>query len=229
MAMKSTFFAISLLLTVRTSAQAAPSSQKLPKFMGREVTVTESELGSDGYYPKGPASVCVERPPQRQCYTAPQNFGRSPKVEVIEVQKDEPALFFSAKSGGVSGFTIHFALLQPGDGKDLVDLFGSVLEVSNLSQHVFWSDSTISTAPIFVTADWVSGPDEAHYTPHRYIISSYVLKPLSLLVDGLFYYLEDRYMTVQKYDLEANEDILDREKPEVTSRLLRVKTESERK
>src|ERR1035438_5920548 len=224
MAMKSTVFAISSLLALRVSAQPAPDGQKLPNFMGREVTVTESELDTDGYYPKGPASVCIEAPPRRQCYAPPRNFGLTPKVEVIQVEKDEPALFFSAASGGVSGFSIHFALLRPGNGKDLVDLFGSVPEVSNLSQHVWWSDSTISAAPIFVTASWVFGPGEAHYTPHRYLVSSYVWRHSSLTND-FSYYLDDQYLTVKKYDLEAGDDLLEREKLEIINRLLRVKAE----
>lgn len=108
-----------------------------------------------------------------------------------------------------------------------MDLFASAVDVSNLSEHVLWSDSTVSGAPIFVTAAWVYGPNEAHYTPHRYIISSYVLMPSSLL-GGLFYYLEDRYLTVRKYDLDANDDVLAREKTETISRLLRVKAETDR-
>jgi hypothetical protein len=78
--------------------------------MGREVTIIAPELEEDGFFPKGPASVCVEGP-QRQCYTAPKDFGNSPAVTVVQVEKDMPALLFSAATGGVSGFQIHFALL----------------------------------------------------------------------------------------------------------------------
>jgi hypothetical protein len=74
-----------------------------------------------------------------------------------------------------------------------------------------------------VTADYVFGPDEGHYGEHRYIISAYVLKP-SFLLDGLYYFLDDRYMTARKYDLESNVDILSSEKQEILARLRRVKT-----
>src|ERR1051325_9399930 len=112
-----------LLLSASKNANAqSPPAKNLPKFMGREVTIIEPEL-EDEFFPKGPASVCVEEPPQRQCYTAPRDFGRDPTVTVVEVEKDLPALFFSAASGGVSGFGIHFALLRPGTGKDLENLF----------------------------------------------------------------------------------------------------------
>jgi hypothetical protein len=133
-----------------------------------------------------------------------------------------PALLFSAATGGVSGWTIHFALLRPGTGKDLEDLFIEDMSVSNQSRHAFWHDSAISDAQIFVTADYVWGPDESHYSEHRYIISAYVLKPSSILDDS-YYYLEDRYMTVQKYDLEGKADVLASEKQEILARLRKVK------
>jgi len=189
-------------------------------FEGRKVTVTEPERDPDGFFPKGPASVCIEAPPQRQCYTAPEGFGLDPEVTVVQVTKNMPALFFSVDSGGVSGRQIHFALLQPGTRKDLQNLFLSDTSVSNQSQHAFWSDSTLSDAQIFVTADYVWGPDEAHYDAHRFIISAYVFKA----VDDPEYYLEDRFMTASKYDLDSNDDVLISEKTEILTRLRRLRT-----
>ena len=208
-------------------AQPRPG-QDLPKFMGREVTMTVPELDADGFFPKGPASVCVEGPPQRQCYTAPKGFGIDPKVALVQVEKDIPALLFSVASGGVSGFGIHFALLQPDAGKSLENFFPLDLSVSNQSQHAFWNDSTISEAPIFLTADFVWGPDESHYVAHRYIISAYVWRSNSI-VDEMSYYLEDRYMTIRKYDLDANADILSTEEAgDPRTPRDRVKAETER-
>ncbi|MGH9648731.1 MAG: hypothetical protein ACRD4E_18165 [Bryobacteraceae bacterium] len=194
--------------------------QDLPKFMGRQVTVITSELDDLGF-PKGPASVCIEGPPQRQCYTAPEDFGAFPTVEVIQVQKDIPALLFSASSGGVSGYETYFALLRSGTDKDLDNLFVSALSLSNQSQIAFWNDSTISDEPIVLTADAAAGPNEVHYGEHRYEISAYVRRHDDVL--DLYYFLEDRYMTAQKYDLE-NADILNSEKPDILARLRRAKS-----
>jgi hypothetical protein len=215
-----------LFLRANATAQSVRRDGDLSKFMGRELTITEPERDPDGYFPKGPASVCLEGLPQRQCYTAPEAFGNSPTVTVVQIEKDMPALLFSAASGGVSGWTIHFALLRPGTGENLQDLFMSDISVSNQSQHAFWSDSAISDAQIFVTADYVWGPDESHYSEHRYIISAYVRKPSSEL-DDLYYYLEDRYMTVHKYDLEGNADVLASERQEILARLRRLKIDAE--
>lgn len=201
--------------------------QGLPKFMGREVTITVPELDADGFYPKGPASVCIEGPPQRQCYTAPKDYGRDANVALVQVEKNMPALLFSAASGGVSGFSIHFALLHPGPGKNLENLFFSDLSVSNQSEHAFWTEPAISEAPIFLTAEYTSGPDESHYGEHRYVVSAYTLRPSSTL-DDVYYWLEDQYLTVRKYNLDTNADILTSEKQEILARLKRVKAESER-
>ena len=97
-----------------------------------------------------------------------------------------PALLFHAEAVGTSGSSIHFALLRPGNQKDLDDLFLSDVTLSNQSEHAFWSDPVISPAKIFVTAEFVWGPDEGHYSPHRYIISVYDLKHTELLDDPYY-------------------------------------------
>jgi hypothetical protein len=206
------------------SAQSAPRKD-LPKFLGREVTIVEPELDSDGF-PKGSdprAIVCLEGLPRRQCYSSPPEFWKNPVVSLVQVQRDLPALLFSVETWGGSGWQIHFALLRPGTGKDLEDLFRSGISVSNQSQHLFWTDTSISDAQIFVTADYVWGPDEGHYDKHRFIISAYARKPSSY-AHGLFYYLGDRYMTVHRYDSDAN--ILASEKQEILARLKRLKAET---
>ncbi len=222
MAVKILIPAVLLLLSSRAIGQG------VPKFMGRDVTITEpGKADVDDFFPKGPASVCIEAPLERQCYTAPEMFGNRPTVDVVQLSKDMPALLFSAASGGVSGFSIHFALLRPGTGKDLENLFFSDMSVSNQSQHAFWNDSTISDAPIFLTAEYRFGPDEGHYGEHRYVVSTYTLRPSSML-DGMYYWLEDQYLTIRKYDMDANADILTSEKQEILARLARVKAETER-
>jgi hypothetical protein len=199
-----------LLVAGMVCAQAAL------KFMGRTVTITEPGVDESGW-PKGPAKICLEGQ-QRQCYAAPKEFGLVPAATVLQLDKETPAIFFSAASGGGSGFRVHFALLRPETGKDMEKLL--TLDVSNQSEHSFWADSSISDAVIFATADYVWGPGEAHYQDHRHIISAYVRKADT---DGWRgYYLEDRYMTTRKYGGE-NPKILEAEKLEILARLKRVK------
>jgi hypothetical protein len=213
------------LVAFAANAQSVPGKQTVPKFMGRDVTITDPGTDEDGFFPKGPATVCIEAPPQRQCYTAPKDYGRFPEVTLVQVEKGMSALLFSAATGGVSGFSIHFALLHPGSGKELENLFLSGISISSQSEHEFWNLPALSDAPIFATADYVWGPDESHISEHRYIISTYARRSSSLL-DGLFYYLEDQYMTTRKYG--ENSHILSSEKPEILARLRRVKAETQR-
>jgi hypothetical protein len=217
---KTIIVAVFLFSGLTASAQSVSAVHSLPKFMGREITVTEPERDADGFFPKGPASVCIQGPPRRQCYTAPTDFGNSPTATVVQLKKGVPALLFSAASGGVSGWEIHLALLRPATGKDLEELLN--ISVPNQNQYAFWNDVTISAAQIFVTAAYVWGPDEAHYAAHRYIVSSYVWTPDSL-GEYASYYLEERYMTTHKYDQMAGADILSSEKQEILARLRRVK------
>ena len=82
--------------------------------------------------------MCIEGPPQRQCYTAPEDFGRDAEATVVQLEKGAPAVFLSAASGGVSGFQFQLALLRPGQGTILEDLFMSGTSVSNYARGPVW-------------------------------------------------------------------------------------------
>jgi len=158
-----TLMVLSLAVPFASNTRAQDVRQAL-KFMGRDVTIiAPGHDPDDEQFPKGPASVCVEGPPQRQCYTMPREFGNDPGVEVVELMKAVPAILFSAASGGISGWGVHVALLSPGEGEDLYDWFTAIPTVSNQSQHALWKDASISDALIFVTADYSWGADEGHY------------------------------------------------------------------
>jgi hypothetical protein len=74
-----------------------------------------------------------------------------------------------------------------------------------------------------VRAEYALRQDEGHYGPHRYMVSAHVLH--SIVLVGGQYYLEDRYVTVGKFDLDANEDpqVLTSEKQEIIARRRLVK------
>ncbi len=202
-------------------------------YLGRQVTVVDpGTQDPDGFYPKGEAKVCVQGQQEKDCYTAPKGVGREPSLSVVELRKGESALFFEAASGGVSGFSLHLALLEfcdrvqfPGCKVDqLDDLFPYELDVSNQSQHAWWDLPEISDSKVFLTADYVWGPREAHYSDHRFIVSVYVRRPDDF--NELTYYLADRFMTVRLYGYKNDgelDDVLGAEKQEILARLKRVK------
>jgi hypothetical protein len=201
-------------------------------YLGRQVTVVDpGTQDPDGFYPKGEAKVCVQGQREKDCYTAPKGVGRTPSLSVVELKRGESALFFEAASGGVSGFSLHFALLKfcdrdrfPGCKVDeLKNLLPYELEVSNQSQHAWWELAGISDSKVFLTAEYVWGPREAHYSDHRYIVSVYVRRPDDF--DELSYYLVDQFMTVRSYSYKNDDeldDVLDAEKQEILARLKRV-------
>jgi len=209
-----------------TNAQPAASSQSI-NFMGREVTIMKPDLDESGLLPKGQASVCLEAPPRRSVLYRTEGFRKKPYGRGHPVGQGYLSPLLLSREGGVSGWAIHFALLRPGTGKDLENFLDYGLSVSNQNQHAFWNEATISDAQIFITAEGLWGPDEGHYGEHRYFISAYV-RSYSFDLDGLSYYLADRYMTVRKYDLDNNADILGSEKQEILARLRRVRAEMER-
>jgi hypothetical protein len=212
-----------LAIAMGASAQTVHRSPETPKFLGREVVLYEPAMKDEpGVFPAGPAKVCIEGPPQEQCYTMPDDFGWNLKVKVEEILKGVSILFFSANSGGVSGFGVHVALLVPsggntlfpGGGKSLENALAGDVLLTNQSQTDFWSEPDLSDSKIFVTADYLQGPEEGHYGEHRYVISAYVW-------DGGFYWLADRFATSHWYDLEKA-DVLGSERREIVARLKKV-------
>lgn len=194
---------------------ACAGAQTAPKFMGREVMVYGPERESDSGPAPSPAKLCIEGPPEEQCYTAPKDFGWSPMVEVVEFAKDRSALLFSASTGGVSGWGIHYALVAPDGGKELDDLFLGDVSVSNQNRTAFWNEPDLSDAKIFVNADALWGPGEGHYGDHRFTMSAY-------LWTGSYYSLADRYITSRWYSEDANDDVLGSERAEIIARLKKV-------
>jgi hypothetical protein len=198
----------------------ALTAQPALKFQGENVVLTEVKADNSGV--QAPASICVEWPEQRQCYTTPQGYGRAPSASKVQVSKELEAMLFSVATSGTNDYGIHFALLTKGGGRELQDLFFGTIEASNQSQHELWNEPSISDSKVFVIADYVWGPSETTREPHRYMISAYVRKSTTAF-DTAHYYLADRYMTARKYDSQSEIDILATEKSEILARLSRLK------
>jgi len=224
-----------------------PGEQVVTEFMGHQVTLKKPALDDNGFAEES-AQVCFDVTSKPQCYT-PQHgsgsgwgpdlpIGLSPELTLMDLGQDRSALLFTvfANYGG-SGSAFHYALLRPGNGKEIENLLPPDLILSEISEHAFWSDPSISDAPIFVTADFVWYFRDGHFGDHRFTISAYALeKDLPGVPDLFNYALEDRYMTVRKYpslnadpgDSDSTVGVLNSEKPEILARLKRVKAERER-
>lgn len=166
------------LIGLLLSVGAVSAAQGQLSFMGYRVEIVEKPRADD-FFVEAPASLCLVNEQGRRCYQAPKDFGRYATVEEVRLNREIKALLFSVASGGVSGFGIQYALLQPGSGKperegELENLFDVNLVVSNQSQRRFIEEPKVSEAAVFVTADYVWGMMEGHFTAHRFIVSSYV-------------------------------------------------------
>lgn len=221
-----------LLVLVVVSAGTLWGQQAHPSglvFNGQRVTLTVGKLNQDGW-PTGPAKLCLA--PSGMCFTAPDDaspFGLSPHASVVQLGENRRALLFTAiAAAGGSGGQKLLALLEVRKGR-LEDLLGSVdtgpsagVTISELGEYKIWLEPTVSKTALFVTADYVWGSGETHFSDHRYIIHTYDLgtTPGS---DAQTYFLRDEYMTEQKYPSESGVDLLEHEKPEVLARLRRQK------
>src|SRR5438552_1347816 len=99
---------IALLFVCASAVAQSRSDSDLPRFDGKAVTITEPETDADGFFPKGPASVCLGGQ-QKQCYTAPKDFGRNPKVTVVQLEKTCPPCFSPRQAAvlAASRFILH--------------------------------------------------------------------------------------------------------------------------
>ena len=216
-------FLAKLPLVLAQSLLLALSAQQL-LFNGQPVTI-KGATNDDASMAKThgpPASLCIGKASSKICYEAPKEYWVAPKAEIVQIDKNTPAILFTAESYGVAGWQVHLALLHHEPGQGLTDLFFGHVARPNQGQHRFFSDPEISPVPIFLTASYIWGMDEARFSKHRYMISVYVWKYSQYSLNHR-YTLADSYMTQNFYeDPGSGIDILAAEAPEWKSRLRRV-------
>jgi hypothetical protein len=159
------------------------------------------------------------------CFEPEPQFGFSPEAAVVQLGPNQQALLFTAiASASGSGSTTLLAILEVRNGQ-LVNL--TDVKISEQGEYKIWQDRRISKTALLVTADYVWGAAEGHFSPHRFKISTY---DLGSFADGdpqfQAYHLRDEYVTSQKYPSLDDVDriaVLEQEKPEVLARLRRQK------
>lgn len=216
-------FLAKLALVLAQSLLLTLSAQQL-LFNGQPVTI-KGATNDDASMAKTqgpPASLCIGKASSKICYEAPKEYWVAPKAEIVQIDKNSPAILFSAESYGAAGWEIHIALLIQESGNKLVDLFHNQVTRPNQGQHRTFIDPEISPAPILLTDSYIWGMDEGRFSPHRYLISSY-LWGYSGYALAHRYVLSDSYMTTRAYSsVEDGFDILTAEAPEWKSRLRRI-------
>jgi hypothetical protein len=195
-------------------------------FDGQRVTVTPGTIGRGIAATLTAAKVCLS--PSGQCFSPPASkppFGAAPTASIVQISPNRDALLFTAiASGGGSGSATMIAVLGLETGR-LENLLPDV-SVSEQGQFAVWQEPTVSPYALIVTADYVWGGGEAHFTPHRYRISTYAMGAMAGGSEPVRYFLQDEYLTSSKHappDRPDSTAILDGERAEVLARLRRQK------
>jgi hypothetical protein len=173
--------------------------------------------------PLSAASLCPTVPASA-CFTladygsSPKNddllpFGLRPRSQRLKLTAGGSLVLFNANCGGGSGSSDRYVLLRYESDRTLKNLLPEVV-VSNQADVAAWDLPTFSPLPVFVTADFIWGGMEAHYSPHYFEIRIFLYDAAS---DR--YILKHKYPTAHKYpgtdNWEGMPEVLEREKPKI--------------
>jgi len=190
-------------------------------FKGQKVEITESGTTPDGVEPKGPAKICLVS--SGTCFIPPNSepqFGFSPEAKIVQLSPKQQALLFTAvASASGSGSLTLLALLDIRNGS-LENLLPDV-RISEQGEYKIWNEPSISRTALVVTADYLWGDGETHFSRHRFKIRTYAFGTSASRYD-----LRDEYLTSKKYPSLDEADkitVLEQEKAEILARLRRQK------
>jgi len=199
-------------------AQEVPAGELL--YMGHKLEVFSGEILPDGGTGVNPARLCFES--SEECIFTPEHYGLDPKAEVIDLGADRTAILFSAvASGGGSGQTrTLLVLVLDVINNGFVDL-SPAIQVSEQGEYAIWHDRTLPSGVLFVTADYIWGEGERHFSDHRFRVRSYVLETTDD-AESIRLALRDEYETANRYpnlDRVNAVNVLDPERQTIIGRL----------
>ena len=191
---------LAVTLFVPPLAAQAPGAFSAPEFP--PYRVYPGVLDEDDH-PVSEARLCLtqEKP---QCYTLPRKalnagkddwfyFGLRAHSERLKLEGGGSLVLFNANCGGGSGSSDRYAMLRLDPKRGLVNLLPEVI-VSNQADVAAWDLPEVSSAHVFVTADFLWEGMEAHYSDHHFEIRAYVYDAAK---DR--YTLRHKYRTTQLY------------------------------
>ncbi len=179
---------------LRTLAQGE-NSTALTEFP--QYKVYQGVLDEDNF-PISAARLCATEGRPR-CFTLahsgaePDKFGLRAQSHRLKLDGGGSIVLFNANCGGGSGSADRYVLLRSEPDGHFKNLLPEIT-VSNQADVATWNLPTVSPLPVFVTADYLWGEMEAHYSSHFFEIRMYVY-------DGAAdrYKLRHKYRTSHKY------------------------------
>jgi hypothetical protein len=119
-------------------------------------------------------------------------------------------VLFNANCGGGSGSADRYVLLRFEPDLHFKNLLPEIV-VTNQADVAAWDLPTVSPMPVFLTADYLWGAMEAHYSSHFFEVRMYVYDPAA---DR--YKLRHKYQTAHKYpgidNWEQAPEVLEKER-----------------
>jgi len=144
-------------------------------------------------------------------------FGLRAKSQRIKLNGGGSIVLFNANCGGGSGSSDRYVLLRSQPDGQFKNLLPEIV-VTNQADVAAWDLPTVSPMPVFLTAEYIWGGMEAHYSSHFFEVRIYVY-------DGVAdrYKLRRKYQTAHKYpgidNWEQAPEVLERERGKIIETL----------
>jgi hypothetical protein len=140
-------------------------------------------------------------------------YGLRAKSQRIKLNGGGSVVLFNANSGGGSGSSDRYVLLRSEPNQSFKNLLPEIT-VTNQADVAAWDMPSVSPMPVFLTADYLWGAMEAHYSSHFFEVRMYVYDQVS---DR--YKLRHKYQTAHKYpgidNWEQAPEVLEKEKGKI--------------
>jgi hypothetical protein len=147
-------------------------------------------------------------------------YGLRVKSQRLKLNGGGALVLFNANCCGGSGSSDRYVLLRSEPDRSFKNLLPETI-VTNQADVAAWDLPAVSPMPVFLTADYLWGAMEAHYSAHFFEVRMYVYDPVA---DS--YKLRHKYRTDHKYpgidNWEQAAEVLEKERGRIIQ-LLRTK------
>jgi hypothetical protein len=208
-------------LRVVAQGESSTAVREFPQYR-----VYQGVLGEDNFPISGARLCTTEGKPN--CFTLAHSgaksdedswsyFGLRARSQRLKLDGGGSVVLFNANCGGGSGSADRYVLLRSEPDGHLKNLLPEII-VTNQADVATWDIPNVSPLPVFVTADYLWGGMEAHYSSHFFEVRIYVYDAAA---DR--YKLRHKYQTAHKYpgidNWEQAPEVLEKERGKIIEML----------
>jgi len=144
-------------------------------------------------------------------------YGLRAKTQRLKLDGGGSLVLFNANCGGGSGSSDRYVLLRSEPDQSFKNLLPEIV-VTNQADVAAWNLPTVSPMPVFLTADYLWGAMEGHYSSHFFEVRIYVYDPAMER-----YKLRHKYYTRHRYpgidNWEQAPEVLEKERGRIIEAL----------